>query len=45
MRLRASDRYVDELAEILGVDGPPDGEAIAALRSRYDTEQLSTLVS
>ena len=39
------DRYFDELAEILGEDGPPDGEAIAALRKRYDTEQLSTLVA
>ncbi|HEX6459511.1 MAG TPA: cupin domain-containing protein [Thermoleophilaceae bacterium] len=37
------DRYFDELADILAADGPPDGEAIAALRKRYDTEQLSTL--
>jgi mannose-6-phosphate isomerase-like protein (cupin superfamily) len=37
------DRYFDELAEILAADGPPDGDAIAALRKRYDTEQLSTL--
>ncbi len=39
------DRYFDELAEILAVGGPPDGEAIAALRKRYDTEQLSTLTT
>ena len=39
------DRYFDELAEILAADGPPDGEAIAALRKRYDTEQLSSLVA
>ena len=39
------DRYFDELAEILAIDGPPDSEAIAALRRRYDTEQLSSLVA
>jgi mannose-6-phosphate isomerase-like protein (cupin superfamily) len=40
------DRYFDELAEILGAaDGPPDADAIAALRRKYDTEQLSTLVA
>ena len=39
------DRYFDELAEILAAEGPPDGEAIAALRKRYDTEQLSMLVA
>jgi mannose-6-phosphate isomerase-like protein (cupin superfamily) len=39
------DRYFDELAEILAADGPPDSEAIAALRRRYDTEQLSSLVA
>ena len=39
------DRYFDELAEILGTDGPPNTEAIAALRRRYDTEQLSSLVA
>ena len=39
------DRYFDELAEILAVDGPPDSEAIAGLRKRYDTEQLSSLVA
>jgi mannose-6-phosphate isomerase-like protein (cupin superfamily) len=39
------DRYFDELAEILAADGPPDSEAIAALRRRYDTEQLSALTA
>ena len=39
------DRYFDELAEILAVDGPPDSEAIGALRKRYDTEQLSSLAA
>jgi mannose-6-phosphate isomerase-like protein (cupin superfamily) len=39
------DRYFDELAEILAADGEPDTEAIAALRKRYDTEQLSSLTA
>jgi mannose-6-phosphate isomerase-like protein (cupin superfamily) len=39
------DRYFDELAEILAAEGPPDSDAIAALRKRYDTEQLSALVA
>ena len=39
------DRYFDELAEILAVDGPPDSEAIADLRRRYDTEQISSLTA
>ncbi|HEY8723537.1 MAG TPA: cupin domain-containing protein [Gaiellaceae bacterium] len=39
------DRYFDELAEILSVDGPPDSAAIAELRRRYDTTQLSSLVA
>ncbi len=39
------DRYFLELAEILGRSGPPDSEAIAALRTRYDTRQLSALVA
>jgi hypothetical protein len=28
------DRYFDELAEILAADGPPNSDAIAALRKR-----------
>jgi mannose-6-phosphate isomerase-like protein (cupin superfamily) len=39
------DRYFDELAEILAADGPPDSDAIADLRRRYDTTQLSSLVA
>ncbi len=39
------DRYFVELAEILAREGPPDGETIAALRRRYDTEQLSALTT
>ena len=39
------DRYFDGLAEILAVDGPPDSEAIADLRRRYDTEQISSLTT
>jgi mannose-6-phosphate isomerase-like protein (cupin superfamily) len=39
------DRYFDELAKILAADGPPDSDAIAALRERYDTEQLSSLAA
>jgi hypothetical protein len=41
----AHDRSFDELAEILTAAGPPDGDAIAALRKRYDTEQLSSLAT
>jgi uncharacterized cupin superfamily protein len=37
------DRYFVELAEILAHSGPPDSDAIAALRRKYDTEQLSSL--
>jgi mannose-6-phosphate isomerase-like protein (cupin superfamily) len=39
------DRYFIELAEILGRSGPPDSDAIAALRTKYDTRQLSSLVA
>lgn len=39
------DRYFDELAEILGADGPPDPGAIADLRRRYDTQQIETLTA
>ena len=37
------DRYFVELADILARSGPPDSEAIAKLRSSYDTEQISAL--
>lgn len=39
------DRYFDELADILAVDGPPDPNAIAELRKRYDTRQIETLTT
>jgi mannose-6-phosphate isomerase-like protein (cupin superfamily) len=39
------DRYFDELAEMLAVDGPPNSDAIADLRRRYDTEQISSLAA
>jgi mannose-6-phosphate isomerase-like protein (cupin superfamily) len=39
------DRYFVELAEILARSGPPDSEAIAALRAKYDTRQLSSLAT
>ena len=37
------ERYFEDLAEVLAGDGPPDAEAIARVRARHDTEQLSTL--
>lgn len=37
------DRYFVELAKILARSGPPDSDAIAALRSKYDTQQFSSL--
>ena len=39
------DRYFVELAEILVRSGSPDSEAIAALRAKYDTQQLSSLAT
>jgi quercetin dioxygenase-like cupin family protein len=39
------DRYFDELSGILAAEGAPDSEAIATLRERYDTEQLSSLTA
>ena len=39
------DRYFDELAQILAVEGPPEPAAIADLRRRYDTRQIETLVA
>jgi hypothetical protein len=38
------ERYFQELGEILSRGGPPDREAIAELRRRYDTEQLTPLI-
>ncbi|WP_167536302.1 cupin domain-containing protein [Streptomyces ficellus] len=37
------ERYFEELIEILDRGGPPDHAAIAALRDRYDIEQLTPL--
>ncbi|MFE2046093.1 cupin domain-containing protein, partial [Streptomyces sp. NPDC059477] len=37
------ERYFEELLEILSGGGPPDHEAIEALRTRYDIEQLTPL--
>ncbi|MCX4514860.1 cupin [Streptomyces sp. NBC_01619] len=37
------ERYFEELIEILDAGGPPDHEAIAELRARYDIEQLTPL--
>lgn len=39
------DRYFIELADILTRSGPPDSDAIAALRAKYDTQQLSSLAT
>jgi hypothetical protein len=37
--------YLRELGELLGRGGPPDPEAIAALRLRHDIQQLTALTS
>jgi hypothetical protein len=39
------ERYFEELGEILSKEGPPDTEAIAELRRKYDTEQVAPLVA
>jgi quercetin dioxygenase-like cupin family protein len=39
------ERYFEELSALLAQGGPPDPEAIAALRRKYDTVQVSTLAS
>jgi len=39
------ENYFDELAALLAKAGPPDREAIAALRKKYDTIQVSALQS
>lgn len=38
------ERYFEELLAILRGGGPPDQEVIAALRKRYDIEQITPLV-
>ncbi|GAC1356776.1 MAG: cupin domain-containing protein [Acidimicrobiales bacterium] len=37
------ERYFEDLADVLAADGAPDAEAIARVRARHDTEQISTL--
>jgi quercetin dioxygenase-like cupin family protein len=37
------EHYFEELAKVTARGGPPDAHAIAELRSRYDTDQLSAL--
>ena len=37
------EHYFEELVKLVAHSNPPDAKAIAALRSRYDTEQLSAL--
>jgi quercetin dioxygenase-like cupin family protein len=37
------ERYFEELAELLAKPGAPDAQAIAELRQRYDTQQVSPL--
>ena len=39
------EKYFDELAELVSKGGPPDPDAIARLRAKYDTIQVSALVS
>lgn len=37
------ERYFEQLAELAARGSPPDPDAVAALRRRFDTEQLSAL--
>ena len=37
------EHYFEELVKLVTRGGPPDANAIAELRSRYDTDQLSAL--
>lgn len=39
------ERYFEELAELLAKPGAPDIQAIAELRQRYDTQQVSPLTA
>jgi quercetin dioxygenase-like cupin family protein len=39
------ERYFEELAELLATPGAPDIQAIAELRQRYDTQQVSPLTA
>jgi hypothetical protein len=37
------EHYFEELVKLVASGKKPDADAIAALRARYDTEQLSAL--
>jgi len=37
------EHYFEELVKLVAHSSPPDAKAIAELRSRYDTEQLTAL--
>jgi mannose-6-phosphate isomerase-like protein (cupin superfamily) len=39
------EKYFDELAVLVSKGGPPEPETLAALRAKYDTIQVSGLVS
>jgi quercetin dioxygenase-like cupin family protein len=39
------ERYFEELAKLAARASPPDANALAELRARYDTDQLSTLMT
>jgi quercetin dioxygenase-like cupin family protein len=39
------EKYFDELASLVAKGGRPDADALAKLRSKYDTIQLSSLTS
>ena len=39
------EHYFEELAKLAALGGPPDAKAIAELRARYDTDQLSALTT
>ena len=41
----AHERYFEELARLLSKPGQPDGQAIAELRQRFDTTQVSPLTA
>lgn len=38
------ERYIQELADLLDRDGPPDQAAIAELRASHDIQQLTPLI-
>ncbi|HEV2783827.1 MAG TPA: hypothetical protein VGX25_30945 [Actinophytocola sp.] len=37
------EKYLREMGELLAGGGPPDPDAVAALRARYDIEQITPL--